>query len=220
MFGSEVSAHFLGSICLIYCASTLTAAWPRRSSDLGHREIGSVVDGQHTITLFCRPRTVHLEACSIAPFSSRPTVCGRRLRLIAQLSSGDGRPMERVGQTTELAVHDRRFRSPVRKIGHQHAAIDATGHADRPSVTSDRTHRTPSMRPSIVYYIIILPRPCTSSVYEFGAAKLEMWVIIFCRRHLATYCTCVQRTRTRLDDKSFSAAGPRFWNSPQTEWQY
>jgi len=103
----EVSACFAGAHFLDLPCTDLDG----RSSGLGHREIGVVVHGRHTITLFRRPRTVHLEACSIALFSSRSSVCGGRLRLMAQLSTGDGRPMEAwVGRTVSLcmtAVSDR-----------------------------------------------------------------------------------------------------------------
>ena len=49
---------------------------------------------------------------------------------MVQLSTGDGSPMEAwVGRSDWLAVLDRSFRSLARKIGHQHVAINATGHA-------------------------------------------------------------------------------------------
>lgn len=84
------------------------------SADLGRREIGGVVHGRHTITLFRRPRTVHLEAGDVARLSSRPSVGGGggRARLMARLSTVDGRPMEL--DVDQLAVHDRSFRSLAR----------------------------------------------------------------------------------------------------------
>ena len=121
-------------ICLIYCAPTWTVLWPPLFN-LGHREIGGVVHGRHTITLFRRPRTVHLEACSIVPFSSRPFAdCAGRARLMAQLSTGDGRPM---GRPDRLAVHDRGFRSLTRKIGHHHVAINPSMATRNYSATSN-----------------------------------------------------------------------------------
>jgi len=114
-------------------------------------EIGGrrVVHGRHTITLFRRPRTVHLEAGGLQAPSS---VCRRRRRrrragLMARLSTVDGRPME-VGvdhqrSSLQCAVHDRGFRSLARKTDRWMArrAINATGHAAL-QVPADRARRT------------------------------------------------------------------------------
>jgi len=53
---------------------------------------------------------------------------------MAELSTGDGRPMEAwvgVDRAVRLALHDRSFRSLARKIGHHLVAINASGRSGR-----------------------------------------------------------------------------------------
>ena len=170
---------------LIYRAPTLTVRWALPNC-AGHGEIGGVVRGRHTITLFRRPRTVHLEAGGQLQPSVRPSVrlshsVGRWAGLMARLSTVDGRPME-------VRDHDCGFRSlATRKIDRQRRAINATRHT--PVQALDRTPRTPSLQPPIAHIAHTSPHAPHPSPFTSSKSRPLYATVVrnyLCRRRTST----------------------------------